>query len=371
MSTLIRKEIWPLFFFALMQVTWADEKAADPKTTKPLQIEKEVGRQEQGLLILVSHLPLDHRDSKADNGWGEPSENANAFCKRDALQGESISESTSTNLNLDELENDAFEICDTSRIFGGRGNNIRVVFIDLIPSSKSCESRQFPSMEFKETTRQLLIASQFRQLLTAVTKSTAGSDKSLFSLELHKPKINVCGWEWAKFQLKKDRAEVSAEAKEPQNIKFNIVTGPPEHYFLSVDAVTKGAGHLKYNVEQKTLTLRDKPEQVYLGFNYMLGDVYSNLPRLSYRRLVIKAMVTPNQQFDSFGLGVGYRLPNTIFSTKSIDSTDHSGFVLFFGRFATRNDTANSIDSRRTYSSRIGISYSFGAALDQLFPKKE
>lgn len=140
-----------------------------------------------------------------------------------------------------------------------------------------------------------------------------------------------------------------------------------------MDALFKDVKQLKAAAKNKD-AVKEKPERVFLSLNYMLGDVYGTLPRYDTRRLVFKVMITPNQQFDSYGIGLGYRLASNPFSLSNKDSEGHGGLVIFAGRFWTRPEKSPldvpNTDTRRVASTSLGISYSLGAALDWLKPSK-
>ncbi|MBC3831017.1 hypothetical protein H8K33_05825 [Undibacterium amnicola] len=244
--------------------------------------------------------------------------------------------------------------------------------------NKFCsEKRRLPSLEdITETERTTLFALQLKQGIKYITPE----QDALFSQESAQPDPeatdSICAWQWTEYTLTKKRAVIQASTVDPVKadtpLSFKVISGSKEHFFLSVDAIFKDVKQLKAAAKSKD-DIQGKPERVFLSLNYMVGDVYGTLPTFDHRRLVLKGLITPNQQIDSYGVGLGYRLPG-LFSTSKIDSEEHSGLVVFVGRFWTRPaksplDIPNT-DSRRIASTSVGISYSLGAALDWLVPKK-
>ncbi len=159
---------------------------------------------------------------------------------------------------------------------------------------------------------------------------------------------------------------------QPETASIALVTGPAEHVFFSGDAVVRGAKELKYDPATKGIFERDKPDQLYLGLNLMLGDVYGHYDAWSPQRLVAKALITPSKHpFDSVGLGVGYRFKDLSDILDSSGATSgpqaSGGFMLFVGHFWTKGDSVDNdggaSNGKRAQSWRVGLSYS----LDTLF----
>jgi len=178
------------------------------------------------------------------------------------------------------------------------------------------------------------------------------------------------------YKVNYSRALIKVNTVDPLNLKTpvtsTVVTGPKENFFLSVDANFSDLKTAREAINGKEP--QKKAERLFLGLNYMVGDIYAQQPKFSLDRVVVKAMVTPNQSFESYGVGIGYRLFSSFSVGGTTDLDSHSGLVIYYGRFWTRpGKTTGSmadIDSRRIPSNSWGISYSLGSALDWLKPSK-
>lgn len=322
----------------------------------------------KGLVLFVSRLALSSDQAAGPwtnllqqdpNHHWEPSAKPRVFCRAEGASGTSSKkEEAALSLSGQLVE------CNDSRLFAGEGGVIRVIYV---AEATDCSSSiSLPLLDPVETERNSLLTIQVRQLLAYQFGGKALAN-------------TVCAWAWPDIHLTRERAEVvikTTDPAEPKNpVEFRVITGAKENWFLTGDVLTKGAKELKYDVDNKAITQRDKPEQVYIGINYMIGDVYGKLPPLDVGRTVIKLIATPNRQLDSVGLGLGYRLPGAFsFGTSKVDSVDHSGVVIFVARMWTKSDSVNGTtvarDNRREASTRIGISYSIGTALGWIAPKK-
>jgi hypothetical protein len=231
-----------------------------------------------------------------------------------------------------------------------------------------------PPLIPKETKRLTALASELKSIFKFVTKRQIGEEKK----EPGPPKT-ACLKIWGDIVLTEERATLKVSAPFPpaaaakadektEPPSFNVITGSNEHFFISGDVIVDGAKQLKYDSDTKSITEKDKPNQIYLGINYMLGDLYSPADALSKDRIIIKGLLSPSKKpFDSFGIGLGYRFAEGIFDP---ENKANSGFVVFVGSFWTKSDQLDgqtvSTDSTRKQSWRVGIGYSLGAALDWL-----
>lgn len=230
----------------------------------------------------------------------------------------------------------------------------------------------------KETERPSLISMQVKHIVTAVSgidSKSLQTDQTESSWSSQKARQQkTCAWLWTEYTLGKNRAIVETTTKDPfiktdKVFDYTVVTGSKENYFLSVDANLSDLKQVKDAVKNNK-DVAKKAERLFIGLNYMLGDVYAPLPKWHYKRLVIKAMVTPNQNFDSYGVGLGYRLPISFESKGKKDSEENSGFVIYYGSFWTRPANPLDHDSGRVRANSWGVSYSLGSALEWLTPKK-
>lgn len=376
---------WSFFVFACVllsicfniDLVYAQGSQQEEKMieAQPIQLKnKESNEGRKSLDIFVSNLKLDLDRTHWVNNESYP--DTRIFCQLSGLEGFDTENQNEAPINLNDDKGPKLFPCSLSRLIGGEGNSIRIIYVEAKPENGCGTKKMLPQLiQISENSRMTLVSIQTRQLLSFIKYQIGTSATANYEGE---PEPKFCVWFWQKIPLSLNRAtvEVSRKATEilPSPINFTVITGSSEHVFWSIDGTVKGASQFKYDTTNKTIALKDKPDQLYLGLNYMLGDLFGTLPKLDYRRIVIKAMAAPNKQLDSFGIGLGYRLPNTIFATKGKDSEDHSGFVFFVGKFWTKGDAQNGstlvVDGRRTTSTRYGIGYSLGAALDWLAPKK-
>lgn len=326
--------------------------------------------QGKGLLLFVSRLALSSK--QASGNWSDllladpgkrwtPSAKPTVFCSSAGVSGAPGRDADDVPI---ALRGQLVE-CNNSRLLAGEGGTIRVVYV---AEATDCNAdMSLPMLEPVETERKTLLSLQVRQLLTHQFGGTRSLD------------ARVCAWAWPDIQLTQKRAEVVVKTTDPEQAKnpveFRVISGAAEHWFLSGDVLAKGASQLKYDFDTRAVTHKDKPTQIYLGINYMFGDVYGTLPGLDARRTVLKLIATPNKELNSVGVGLGYRLPSKFtFSTSKIDSVDHSGVVIFVARLWTKGEALDGTtvvdDNRRLASTRVGISYSIGTALGWLGPKK-
>lgn len=164
-------------------------------------------------------------------------------------------------------------------------------------------------------------------------------------------------------------ATPAADAGPTETATFTLVTGAKEHLFLSGDAVVRGAKELKYDSSTKGVYERDKPDQLYLGINALVGDVYGHYDALSINRFAGKLLISPNKRpFDSVGLAIGYRFKDLTDSANGPVAS--GGLMLFVGHFWTKGDSAandgGASDGKRTQSWRVGLSYSLDTLLGWL-----
>lgn len=407
----------------------AEDKKEPITTTSVERIKTITFEDTNRIYLFISPLPLAlpiNDGQTIEIPWLKPKakkKSVQVYCRQSDLEGSKDTTGSFSFVGLGTGPTKSLLPCDTSRFIAKEGATISVIYVDTpeqrIPlktdleigsldkrkptkinqtdarndnATKSKDMNSPPVAkiscsgtlilpelnDFTETERTTLIASQIKQAIKYLDSTQNYLDKSKDEqTDDEAPENdNICAWQWAEYTLTKKRAAIQASTVDPVKVdtplSFKVISGSKEHFFLSVDAIFKDVKQLKAAAKSKD-DIQGKPEHVFLSLNYMAGDVYGTLPSIDYRRLVIKGMITPNQQLDSYGFGLGYRLPGK-FSLSTSDNEDHSGVVIFVGRFWTRPaksplDIPNT-DSRRIASTSIGISYSLGAALDWLVPKK-
>ncbi len=95
-------------------------------------------------------------------------------------------------------------------------------------------------------------------------------------------------------------------------LKKEIITGPKEHWFVAADVRLNSVNQLKYDDATKSLQTKDSPNAFYFSANYMFGDVYADRPLHWWDYFLIKALLAASKTpYDAFGLGVGWRQPET------------------------------------------------------------
>lgn len=317
-----------------------------------------------GLRLIASTVQL-HKVAEGVQ-WSDPAVQAMPlsttllfFCSNDASYGLPQS---GENLQLPANSmSGPLKICSGSRFFAGEGGTIRVYLVEKVIDERDCEKNaSLPELVVAEKERDTLLAIQFRQILPSI-KAPANA-----------PTPGVCAWAWPDLTLSNERAFVSIGAASigppPRTGSMNVTTGSKEHWFLSADAIIKGASQLKYNPDTKSTIHKEMPDKIYLGINWMLGDVYGKYQTVDHRRIVIKGLIQANKRpFDSAGIGLGYRFAD-IFSPDTASGKNNSGFVLYVAHYWTKPDSDNlpSDISGRTKSVRVGLSYSLGTAIEWL-----
>lgn len=142
-----------------------------------------------------------------------------------------------------------------------------------------------------------------------------------------------------------------------------IVTGPEEHLFIGVDLLVDKKETLKYDPETQSLIPQDTNSQLYLSLNYQLGDIAGRKASDPFTddiafKLFFRAGKRP---LDSFGVGLGIRLPDRIFG-KELNNVS-----IFAGHFWTKEDKieggAPDLKGGVAKGWRIGVTYDLGSAL--------
>lgn len=248
-----------------------------------------------------------------------------------------------------------------------------------------CESVSGPKPEitFNEVKRRTMLGDGVNTLLGFVFDKLKASILPASAQPPSPPPLQWCVSKPTIQLLQLDRAQLTITAKylapksgQEAEVKVDdgvatvqIITGPKEHFFLSGDAVVRGANEVKWDAATRTLVAQDKPNQLYLGVNYMFGDVYARHDAWAKERFAIKFLLQPSKKpFDSVGLALGYRFADGIFAPGA--PADSGGFMVFAGAFWTRTDQLDAagavVGGKRERSWRVGVSYSLGTLLDWL-----
>ena len=139
-----------------------------------------------------------------------------------------------------------------------------------------------------------------------------------------------------------------------------VLTGPEEHWHLSLDLPVTPRKVMRYDARTNTVRPTNAGNDLYIGVNYAVGDVLSN-PESQADRLSFKALLRLAQRpTDSLGLALAYTVPGT-------NSQGLGAVAVFIGHFWTREDQLVDGLVRRNSayvgSWRLGLSYNLDDAL--------
>ena len=272
--------------------------------------------------------------------------------------------------------------CSDGRIDSTRGEEIDVTYVYATPDA-SCPTTPPPVpvvVTIHEKSRSTAFGAETKTVFTALVSGTAKSPQrmaELFAARTTTPQFCTTATVYD-LTLERATADVTLSLTSTSDAltSFPLVTGPREHWFITGDAIVRGVKEIKYDPGQKTVVERDKPKQLYIGFNWMYGDVLSKAPQFSADRLVGKILISPTKNpFDSVGVGIGYRLVDGVFKRPVGDSMNapdiSGGLVVFVGRFWTKPDMAGApddADARHRWQAgvRFGLSYDVSTLLGWL-----
>ena len=153
-----------------------------------------------------------------------------------------------------------------------------------------------------------------------------------------------------------------ADAKD--TTKFVVTAGPADHLYIGLDLPVSNRKALKYDSATKSLLPQDTNSQLYMSFNYLLGDLSADqdtLKGLTWERISIKGFVLVDKRpLDSVGVGLGYQLPK-------FNSIDLSAINIFGGRFWYKQDGVSNGMAQLNNSTgrdwRVGITFDLGTGL--------
>jgi hypothetical protein len=157
------------------------------------------------------------------------------------------------------------------------------------------------------------------------------------------------------------------EGDADESVEAQIVTGPAEHWFLSVDVPLNDAKQAKFNSETRSLDIKDSPTEFLIAANYQVGDLFTNGSWL--RGLVVKGLLTPSRNpTDQYGVGLGLR--GEFLGTRGLDLSLVSPFVAWV---VSREDAVESgqprKDAKKKNQFRFGLSFNLDRALGWLGTK--
>ncbi|MEO8007517.1 MAG: hypothetical protein ABI728_03210 [Betaproteobacteria bacterium] len=359
----------------------------------------------QERVIVASKFNLDGK-TISELESAEKTDTLKFYCMSKKVDGVSLKDPPTTNVKPPEFDDkDKFDLCSSARFVSHKADVVRIYYFTRV-ASEDCDAIKLKPLVGKETLRRTALEEELRAIVKfAGTKlKAAGTAENCFkywgdvAIQMDRSTLVIeaddsapatpskkgkdeeaassdgqqSGSDEAKNQGEKKagvqevaKSAPTKEEKKDAPPSVTVLTGRTENWFLSGDVLVKGAKQLKYDSSSKTITEKEKPSQIYLGINYMIGDLYTPYDWMDPHRLVIKGLLSASKSpFDSYGVGIGYRFAEGIYDP---NAKTNSGFVLFVGSFWTKGDQETAaIDSKRTQSWRLGISYSLGTALDWL-----
>ncbi|MGB9988961.1 hypothetical protein [Pseudoduganella rhizocola] len=224
-----------------------------------------------------------------------------------------------------------------------KGDTLEVFYDSCIISGK---------IEFKETER----SSKIHDDLVALAKKIADN----------KSDGGKCGEVSQKYVTKYKRSQIElvavSAANKPLGTK-TLIVGPAENVSLGLNLPVNNRKTLKYDSASGKLLPQDESPFMYLSLDFTPGDILTSPDesRNWQDRINFKVMVEASSHpLDSYGIGIGYRLP-------TIASMDLTGISVFVGYFRAKEDTLNAgvaaPNQGRKNSVRWGLSYDLGTAL--------
>jgi hypothetical protein len=265
-----------------------------------------------------------------------------------------------------KLIKERFSECSAPRTLATRGDIVRITQVFWSANGR-CVAPY--AIKLQENKRQTVFAAAASKVLGAIfgTASAAGD-------ETDKAAGRVCVTS-SDTPLEHTRATldigVLAEGGDgtSQLAATQVVTGPEERWFITGDALPTGAKELRWDAASGRLKPLANPQQVYLGANYMFGDLWDRHDAFALRRFTLKFMVAPDRRpLDRVGIGIGYRFADGGVLTTSDAQAGDGGFMIFVGHFWSKSDTTDAAGAPvssggRERSWRIGVSYSLDTLL--------
>lgn len=205
-----------------------------------------------------------------------------------------------------------------------------------------------PKVEFEEKSRKAKLAKDLSVLLKIVVAIVAKGVP---------PDIEMAR---TTYQLNKKRAilTVSASLGGKKTSKVEVITGPREHWFLSADLPVAKLSEVKFVQDKGTVEPRETPKHLYLGLNWMIGDILAEKQNL-LKNFFFKAMLKMSKApLDGYGIGIGYRFPKV-----RLLGIDISSFSMFASLIWTKEEIENKTEELKKRQFLFGISYNLDKAL--------
>lgn len=158
---------------------------------------------------------------------------------------------------------------------------------------------------------------------------------------------------------------------DDKKIESTIVTGPPEHTYLSADVALDSAKEAEFDRDANAVTPEDT-SRVFAGINYSLGDLSGDVKQPFWRGLVLKGFVEASKTpLDSYGVGVGLR--GDALSRLGIEFDAFSPFiaVMRVKEDVTEPDGTVRENARTRDLFRFGLSFNLDKLFDWVGPKED
>lgn len=205
-----------------------------------------------------------------------------------------------------------------------------------------------PKVEFEEKSRKARLAKDLSVLLKIGVATVAKGIP---------PDIEM---ERTTYQLGKKRAvlTVSASLGGKKTSKVEVITGPREHWFLSTDLPVAKLSDVKFVQDKGTVEPRNTPKHLYLGLNWMIGDILAEKQNL-FKNFFFKVMLSMSRApFEGYGIGIGYRFPKA-----RLLGIDISSFSIFASLIWSKEDSEDKTEELKKHQFLLGISYNLDKAL--------
>jgi hypothetical protein len=260
-----------------------------------------------------------------------------------------------------------------AREYWSNEDNQRVIiaYIDT-NTMPMCPTQQSINLNvaFSETERQTVLSQNLSSLIqtpsltpAAAKPSKTESTLSTYSIAPTQKLFGYCLYASA-YTMSQLRATLGITITPPTDTAIatgqpktivNVLTGPAEHLFVTVDALYQPMASFAYP-KTGPATEQDVPNNPMLGLNYLIGGDLND-PATPWNDLFgVKLLASPDHVKNLLGLGMGYLIPWNFSSA----STSTGTFMVYVARMRSISATGN-----RTERWRWGISYnlvSFGGS---------
>jgi hypothetical protein len=240
-----------------------------------------------------------------------------------------------------------------SRWITARGDTVTIYVL------YDANEQQQPNVEVKEERRRTEFENNLSTLAKIVQKvaglSFAAGDTTPSSIRAFRTEYLLTQTR-AQLTVTATAAPKTTSKVQSATATANVVTGPTEHFYIAADVPIYKTKDVKYDSTGHTIGTKEDPSTFYAGVSFLVGDVLSD-HRKPHENIVFKGLVKISKHpLDSYGIGVGYRLP----------AINRFGFELeafspFLSYLWTR-ETSNNVTNTRGHV-RAGISLNLDKAL--------